>query len=239
MIIDVITTFPQVMDTFREMGIVGRAFERGLAELKAWDLRDHADDTFRHIDDEPFGGGAGMIIKPDPLFRAFETIEGERGSQGHRIFLTPQGKRLDQQAVERLAAEPHLVLLCGRYKGVDERVRETLIDEELSLGDYVLSGGELAAMVLIDAMVRRLPGAVNDADSTDSDSFPTNLLDAPYYTRPAEYRGMSVPDILRSGHHAEIEKWRHQQRLERTRTRRPDLYERYLSELEERDEQGE
>ena len=240
MTIDIITTFPQFVGAFRETGIVGRAFQRELAELKDWDLRDYADDTFRHIDDEPFGGGAGMVIKPDPIFRAFEDISATRESTGHRVFVTPQGKPFQQSDAERLAELDHLVILCGRYKGVDERVRETLIDEEFSIGDYVLSGGELAALVIVDAIVRRLPGAVNDQDSTDSDSFPTGLLDAPYYTRPADYRGMQVPEVLRSGHHGEIEKWRQQQRLERTQQRRPDLYQRYLEELEEQNnEQGE
>ena len=238
MIIDVVTTFPEVVRTFREMGIVGRAFERGLASLKCWDLRDYADDSFKHIDDEPYGGGPGMVIKPDPIFRAFDDIRSEHGDTGHSVFLTPQGRPLTQEVVSELAEKPHLSILCGRYKGVDERVRESLIDDEISIGDYVLSGGELAAFVVIDAIVRRLPGAVNDEGSTDSDTFPVGLLDAPYYTRPAEYRGMQVPEILRSGNHAEIEKWRKEQRLERTKQRRPDLYSRYLRELEDKNEQG-
>ena len=179
-----------------------------------------------------------MVIKADPIYQAFEDIHRQRGSRGHRIFVTPQGKLFDQATAERLKDQAHLTILCGRYKGVDERVREELIDEEISIGDYVLSGGELAACVIIDAVVRRLPGAVSDEDSTDSDTFPTGLLDAPYYTRPAVYRGREVPEVLRSGHHAEIEKWRHAQRLERTKERRPDLYARYLKELEEQNEQG-
>lgn len=237
--IDVITTFPDVVKSFRDMGIVGRAFERDLASLHDWDLREFADNSFKHIDDEPFGGGAGMVIKADPIFKAFEAIHSEHGSSGHRIFLSPQGQPFTQETAERLKELDHLTFLCGRYKGVDERVRESLIDEELSIGNFVLSGGELAAFVIIDAVVRRIPGAVNDEDSTDSDTFPTGLLDAPYYTRPATYRGMEVPEVLRSGHHAEIEKWRHEQRLARTRERRPDLYARYLKELEEQNEQGE
>ena len=237
--IDVITTFPDVVRSFRDMGIVGRAFERQLAELHCWDLRDYADDSFKHIDDEPYGGGAGMVIKADPIFRAFDDIRSKHGEPGYSIFLTPQGKTFDQQTAERLQEQEHLTLLCGRYKGVDERVRENLIDEELSIGDYVLSGGELAAFVVIDAVVRRIPGAVNDEDSTESDTFPVGLLDAPYYTRPSEYRGLRVPEVLLSGHHAEIEKWRKEQRLERTRERRPDLFSRYLKELEENNVQGE
>jgi tRNA (guanine37-N1)-methyltransferase len=236
MIIDVITTFPETLNAFREMGIVGRAFENGLAEMKCWDIRDFADDTYKHIDDVPYGGGAGMIIKPDPLFRAFEAVAEYRKNTGHRIFLTPQGKPFQQDDAERLVETPHLVLLCGRYKGIDQRVRDELIDEEISLGDFVLSGGEIAAFAVIDAMVRLLPGAVSDDESTKSDTFPVGLLDAPYYTRPAEYRGIKVPDVLLSGHHAQIENWREQQRLERTKVKRPDLFDRYMRGLEESNE---
>jgi len=218
------------------MGIVGRAFESGLAEMKCWDIRDFADDTYKHIDDVPYGGGAGMIIKPDPLFRAFEAVEAYRKNVGHRIFLTPQGKPFQQDDAERLVETPHVVLLCGRYKGIDQRVRDELIDEEISLGDFVLSGGEIAAFAVIDAMVRLLPGAVSDDESTKSDTFPVGLLDAPYYTRPAEYRGIKVPDVLLSGHHAQIENWREQQRLERTKVKRPDLFDRYMRGLEESNE---
>jgi len=238
MIIDVITTFPDTLNAFREMGIVGRAFESGLAEMKCWDMRDFADDTYKHIDDVPYGGGAGMIIKPDPLFRAFEAVAEYRKNTGHRIFLTPQGKPFQQDDAERLVETPHVVLLCGRYKGIDQRVRDELIDEEISLGDFVLSGGEIAAFAVIDAMVRLLPGAVSDDESTKSDTFPVGLLDAPYYTRPAEYRGIKVPDVLLSGHHAQIENWREQQRLERTKVKRPDLFDRYMRELEESNEQS-
>ena len=233
MIIDVITTFPDTLLAFREMGIVGRAFDTGLAEMKCWDVRDYADDTYKHIDDVPYGGGAGMIIKPDPLFRAFEDVANFRKNTGHRIFLTPQGKPFQQDDAERLVETPHIVLLCGRYKGIDQRVRDELIDEEISLGDFVLSGGEIAAFAVIDAMVRLLPGAVSDDESTKSDTFPVGLLDAPYYTRPAEYRGLKVPDVLLSGHHAQIDNWREQQRLERTKTKRPDLFDRYMRGLEE------
>jgi len=236
MIIDVITTFPDTLGAFREMGITGRAFENGLAEMKCWDIRDFADDTYKHIDDVPYGGGAGMIIKPDPLFRAFEAVEKHRKNVGHRIFLTPQGKPFQQDDAERLVETPHVVLLCGRYKGIDQRVRDELIDEEISLGDFVLSGGEIAAFAVIDAMVRLLPGAVSDDQSTKSDTFPVGLLDSPYYTRPAEYRGIKVPDVLLSGHHAQIENWREQQRLERTKIKRPDLFDRYMRELEESNE---
>ncbi|MBC8374453.1 MAG: tRNA (guanosine(37)-N1)-methyltransferase TrmD [FCB group bacterium] len=236
MIIDVITTFPETLGAFREMGIVGRAFESRLAEMKCWDIRDFADDTYKHIDDVPYGGGAGMIIKPDPLFRAFEAVAEYRKNTGHRIFLTPQGKPFQQNDAEKLVETPHVVLLCGRYKGIDQRVRDELIDEEISLGDFVLSGGEIAAFAVIDAVVRLLPGAVSDDESTKSDTFPVGLLDAPYYTRPAEYRGIKVPDVLLSGHHAQIENWREQQRLERTKVKRPDLFDRYMRGLEESNE---
>ncbi|NQV30645.1 MAG: tRNA (guanosine(37)-N1)-methyltransferase TrmD [Candidatus Marinimicrobia bacterium] len=238
MIIDVITTFPETLNAFREMGIVGRAFETGLAELKCWDIRDFADDTYKHIDDVPYGGGAGMIIKPDPLFRAFEAIETFRKDVGHRIFLTPQGKPFVHNDAQRLIETPHVVILCGRYKGIDQRVRDELIDEEISLGDFVLSGGEIAAFAVIDAMVRLLPGAVSDDESTKSDTFPVGLLDAPYYTRPAEYRGLTVPAVLLSGHHAQIDNWREQQRLELTKAKRPDLFDRYMRGLEESNEQS-
>jgi len=233
MIIDVITTFPDTVRAFREMGIVGRAFDNGLAELKCWDIRDFADDTYKHIDDVPYGGGPGMIIKPDPLFRAFEAVAEFRKDTGHRIFLTPQGKPFVQDDAESLVDREHVVLLCGRYKGIDQRVRDELIDEEISLGDFVLSGGEIAAFAVIDAMVRLLPGAVSDDGSTKSDTFPVGLLDAPYYTRPAEYRGLKVPGVLLSGHHAEIDKWREQKRQERTKIKRPDLFDRYTRGLEE------
>ncbi|NQV14118.1 tRNA (guanosine(37)-N1)-methyltransferase TrmD [bacterium] len=239
MIIDVITTFPDTLKSFLEMGIVGRAFDSDLAELKCWDIRDFADDTYKHIDDVPFGGGAGMIIKPDPLFRAFEAISDFRKNTGHRIFLTPQGTPFKQSAAERLLEHSHIVLLCGRYKGIDQRVRDELIDEEISLGDFVLSGGEIAAFAIIDAMVRLLPGAVSDEESTKSDTFPVGLLDAPYYTRPSEYRGLKVPDVLLSGHHAEIDKWREQQRQERTKQKRPDLFDRYVRGLEDSNGQSE
>jgi len=238
MIIDVITTFPDTLRAFQEMGIVGRAFESGLAELKCWDIRDYADDTYKHIDDVPFGGGPGMIIKPDPLFRAFEDVADFRKGEGHRIFLTPQGKPFQQNDAERLICYDHIVLLCGRYKGIDQRVRDELIDEEISLGDFVLSGGEIAAFAVIDAMIRLLPGAVSDEESTKSDTFPVGLLDAPYYTRPSDYRGLKVPDVLLSGHHAEIDKWREQQRLERTRKKRPDMFDRYVRGQENSNEQS-
>ena len=238
--IDVISTFPQIVETLAEMGIVGRAFKQDLAHLKVWDLRDYADDRYRHIDDEPYGGGPGMVLKPDPIFRAFDELSATyNDQQRHTIYLTPQGKPFAQADAHRLSEVKHLVFLCGRYKGIDERARAALVDEEFSIGDYVLSGGELAAFVMIDAIVRLLPEATRDGDSVISDTFPFGLLDAPLYTRPAIYRGLPVPEILTSGNHAEIEKWRLERRLERTKQRRQDLFELYMRRLEDReDEQG-
>lgn len=238
--IDVISTFPGIVETFAEMGIVGRAFKQNLAQLNVWNLRDYADDRFRHIDDEPYGGGPGMVIKPDPIFRAFDDIRSRYPDEAlHTIYLTPQGKPFNQEHAQWLSTQEHLVFLCGRYKGIDQRAREALVDEEFSIGDYVLSGGELAAFVMIDAIIRLLPDATSDGDSVISDTFPFGLLDAPLYTRPAEYRGMQVPEVLLSGNHAEIEKWRLEHRLERTKQRRKDLFEQYMRRLEDRDnEQG-
>jgi len=231
--IDVITLFPELIEQFARVGIVGRAFSNGSAELHCWDLRRFAEDRYGHVDDAPYGGGAGMVLQPRPIFRAFHALKDVAGTDFHAVFPTPQGKLFRQEDAERLSKIPHLVFLCGRYKAVDERVRERWIDEELSIGDYVLSGGELATMVILDAVIRLLPGAVNDPESTAGDTFPTGLLDAPYYTRPAEIEGLKVPEILLSGDHQAIAAWRHEQRLQRTRERRPDLYQKYMLELEE------
>lgn len=203
-------------------GILGRAIERGLVEVRAHDLRDWADNAYRAVDDYPFGGGTGMVMKPEPFFRAVEAIE-EKYGKGWRVYFTPQGERLDHRRCQTLKERRHLILLCDRYKGVDERVREALVDEEISLGDFILSGGEIAALALIDATARLVPGALGDEDSAATDSFVTGLLDYPHYTRPREFRGMKVPDVLLSGNHAEIEKWRREQALRRTKKLRPDL----------------
>lgn len=203
-------------------GILGRAIERGLVDVRAHDLRDWADNAYRAVDDYPFGGGTGMVMKPEPFFRAVEAIE-EKYGKGWRVYFTPQGERLDHRRCQTLKERRHLILLCDRYKGVDERVREALVDEEISLGDFILSGGEIAALALIDATARLVPGALGDEDSAATDSFVTGLLDYPHYTRPREFRGMKVPDVLLSGNHAEIEKWRREQALLRTKKLRPDL----------------
>jgi len=219
---DAVTIFPSFFAEPLRLGVLGRAAERRLVEVVVHDLRDFTDDSYRSVDDYPFGGGVGMVMKPEPFFRAVEYIEREAG-RGHRVYLTPQGHPLTHSDCERLAALPHIVVLCGRYKGVDERVREALVDEEISLGDFVLSGGEVAALALIDATARLLPGALGDEDSAATDSFATGLLDHPHYTRPREFRGMEVPEVLLSGNHAAIERWRREQALARTRRVRPDL----------------
>ena len=221
--IDVITAHPGLLDGPLDYSIVHRAREAGAVEIGIHDLRDHAVGKHNQIDDYPFGGGAGMVLKPEPLFRAVEAIEDEAGEADEVIFLTPDGERLTQPTANRLSMHDHLILIAGHYKGIDQRVRDALVTRELSIGDFVLSGGELPALVLIDAVVRLLPGVLGDASSALTDSFQDGLLDAPVYTRPAEYRGRSVPEVLRSGDHQRVEAWRDEKRLEKTRERRPDL----------------
>ena len=243
--IDIVTIFPAMVQAPLSEGIVARAIARGVLDVRVHDLRDFTTDRHRVVDDMPFGGGPGMVLKPEPLFAAVEAIvakrsaetaasrrslaeapeERRRGEGGRAIVLTsPDGERLTHAVAERLSALDHLVVLCGRYEGVDERVREHLATEAISIGDYVLSGGELPALVIVDAVARLIPGVVGDEASVAGDTFARDgLLDFPQYTRPAEFRGHGVPAVLLSGHHAEIEKWRRQQALERTRRHRPDL----------------
>ena len=220
--IDLVTIFPPLVAGAFEHSIVKRARDRGLVEIFVHDLRDYTSDRHRTVDDYPYGGGAGMVMKPEPWFRAVEALR-EQGNPGRCLLLTPQGRKLDQSLVQRLALEDRLILLCGRYEGVDERVRAHLADIEVSIGDYVLSGGEPAAVVLVDAVVRLQPGALGSSESTVEESFSEGLLEYPQYTRPPEFRGWRVPEILLSGDHAAIERWRRQQQLQRTRERRPDL----------------
>ncbi len=217
--INVLTIFPEYLREPLALSIPGRAAEAGLAEYRIVDLRDYTHDRHRTVDDEPFGGGAGMVMKPEPFFEALDALE----PAGPVILLSARGRKFDHATAVRYALEKELTLLCGRYKGVDERVARELADEEISIGDYVLSGGEPAALVVIDAVVRLLPGALGDHESASSDSFYEELLSPPQYTRPAEYRGMEVPEVLRSGDHAAIEAWRRAQAEEATRRRRPDL----------------
>jgi tRNA (guanine37-N1)-methyltransferase len=222
--VDIITIFPKMVEGPLGEGIVARAIAKGVLDVKVHDLRDFTTDRHRVVDDMPFGGGPGMVLKPEPLFAAVDRIREERGSPAAVILTSPDGERLTHAVAERLSALDHIVVLCGRYEGVDERVREHLATETISIGDYVLSGGELPALVIVDAVARLIPGVVGDEASVAGDTFARDgLLDFPQYTRPAEFRGHGVPPVLLSGHHAEIEKWRRQQALERTRRHRPDL----------------
>jgi tRNA (guanine37-N1)-methyltransferase len=223
--IDIVTIFPKMVQASLAEGVVGRAIDRGLIDFHVHDLREHTTDRHRVVDDVPFGGGPGMVLKPEPLFRAVEHIRAERGTPAAVVLTSPDGRRLTHAEAERLSVLPHIVILCGRYEGVDERVRQHLATEEISIGDYVVSGGELPALVIVDAVARLVPGVVGDEESVRRDSFVRGLLDFPQYTRPADFRGLTVPPVLLSGHHAEIEKWRRQQALERTRRLRPDLLE--------------
>jgi len=218
--IDILTLFPAMLDGFLSESIIGRALEAKLAEIKVRNLRDWTTDKHRTTDDRPFGGGAGMVLKPEPIYAAME----ELGTPGcRRIYLTPDGVPLTQKLVVELAQVPHLILLSGHYEGVDQRARDGVIDQEISIGDYVLTNGTIAAAVLVDAIVRNIPGVLGDENSLTHESFNNNLLDFPQFTRPAEFRGMVVPDVLLSGNHAAIERWRHEMRLAKTTKVRPDL----------------
>jgi tRNA (guanine37-N1)-methyltransferase len=219
--VDVITIFPELFEPFLRTSLVGRAVEEGILDVRVHDLRDYTTDPHRSVDDEPYGGGGGMVMTAPPWIAAVSALE--RGASPWRVLLSPQGRRLDDAKVRELAARPHLLFLCGRYEGIDERVAQTVVDEEISIGDYVLAGGELAAMVVIEAVSRWVPGVVGLADSVESDSFRHGLLDYPHYTRPREVAGRSVPEVLLSGDHRAIAEWRRQQAIERTRARRPDL----------------
>jgi tRNA (guanine37-N1)-methyltransferase len=218
--IDVITIFPGYVTAPLEIALIGKARAAGVLDIAVHDLRDHSTDKHNSVDDEPFGGGPGMVMKPEPWFAAVESIRG--WELARRILLTPAGRRFDQAAAEGLASAGHLILLCGRYEGIDERVA-TLATDEVSIGDYVVAGGESAALVVIEAVTRLVPGVVGEPASLSAESFTTGVLDHPHYTRPAEFRGMAVPDVLLSGDHGAIEAWRAAEAERRTRARRPDL----------------
>jgi len=226
MTFDIVTIFPAMIEQPLAAGIIGRAIERGRLDVKVRDLRDFTTDRHRVVDDVPYGGGPGMVLKPDPIFRALDAIEAERGGPLTVILTSPQGRRFTQAEAQRLSGVAHIVLLCGRYEGFDDRVRER-VTEELSIGDYVLTGGELPALVVLDAVARFVPGVVGDEQSVAEDSFARGLLDFPQYTRPAQLTGsaeaLKVPDVLLSGNHAEIRRWRKREALSRTLDRRPDL----------------
>ena len=223
---DVVTIFPAMVAAPLAEGVLGRAAARGAIDVRVHDLRAFTDDRHRVVDDVAYGGGPGMVMKPEPFFRAVEAIAAGRGAPSAVILTTPDGRVFDHAAAGRLSKLPHVVLLCGRYEGVDDRVRQQLATEEISIGDYVLTGGELPALVILDAVARLLPGVVGDEDSVARDSFARGLLDYPQYTRPAEFRGIAVPPVLLSGHHAAIEQWRRREALRRTLRLRPELLER-------------
>ena len=220
--IDILTIFPGIFTSPLRESLLGRAIERGLVDIRLHDIRDATTDKHRQVDDESYGGGPGMVMKPEPIFSAVESLE--EGAK-RVLLLSPAGRPLDQTFVRELAAEPWLVLICGRYEGVDERVAEGLPAEEVSIGDYVLSGGEVPALVVIEVVTRLVPGVIGKEESHERDSFEGGLLDHPHYTRPAEFRGLAVPEVLRSGDHAEIDRWRREAALEKTRRMRPDLLE--------------
>jgi len=222
--VDVLTIFPELLSPFLAASLIGKARERGLLEVRVHDLRGFTEDRHRSVDDEPYGGGGGMVMMAPPWIRAVRAVS--EGRSPWRVLLSPQGARLDDAKVRELAGRGDLVLFCGRYEGIDERVRETVVDEEVSIGDYVLSGGELPAMVLIEALSRQVPGVVGFADSVANDSFREGLLDHPHYTRPPVVEGLAVPEVLTSGDHAAIRRWRDREALRATLEKRPDLLER-------------
>ena len=224
--IDIVTALPRLLDSYFNDSILARAQQKGLAEVVVHDLREHATDKHRRLDDYSFGGGAGMVMMIEPIDRCISALKAER-TYDEEIYMSPDGELLDQPLANRLSRCGNLILLCGHYKGLDERVREHLVTREVSIGNYVLSGGELPAAVLSDALIRLLPGVLSDETSALSDSFQDGLVAPPVYTRPAEYKGWKVPDVLLSGHEARIAAWRHDQSLERTKARRPDMLEAF------------
>jgi tRNA (guanine37-N1)-methyltransferase len=220
--IDIITCLPRLLDSFFAQSILKRAQEKGLVEVAVHDLRDYTTYKHRQVDDYAFGGGAGMVLMIEPIARCIEHLKSQR-TYDEVLYMTPDGENFSQKIANQLSLTQHLIILCGHYKGVDERVRERYITREISIGDYVLSGGELAAAVISDAVIRLLPGVLSDETSALTDSFQDDLLAPPVYTRPAEFEGMKVPDVLLSGHEAKINQWRHEKAVERTKERRPDL----------------
>ena len=222
---DIVTIFPRMVNAMLAEGVVSRGIASGALDVEVHDLRDHTSDRHRTVDDMPYGGGPGMVMKPEPLVRAVDEIRNRRGMPDTVIVLSPQGRRFTQAEAVRLSGLAHIALLCGRYEGMDERVPELVGAEELSLGDFVVSGGEMPAMIVVDAVSRLVPGVVGDEQSVAEDSFSRGLLDHPHYTRPAEFAGMKVPDVLLSGHHADVRRWRRKAALARTLDRRPELLE--------------
>ncbi len=224
----VLTLFPEMVLQGLHTSIIGRAVERGVIAVEAVNIRDYADNDYGKVDDYPYGGGAGMVMQAEPVYRAYEAVAARLPKKPRVLHMTPQGRVFTQQMAAEFAREEDLVFLCGHYEGIDERVLEEIVTDNVSIGDYVLTGGELPAMVMIDAISRLMPGALNNRESAQYDSFQDGLLEYPQYSRPKEWRGRQVPEILLSGHHANVEKWRHEQSLLRTRERRPDLLEKDL-----------
>ncbi len=225
--VDVLTIFPEMLQSPLEHSILKRAREAGYLDVRCTDIRQFTTDRHRQVDDCPYGGGPGMVMKPEPLFAAVEALSAEPPPPSRIILFTPLGRTFDQAMAHELAREERLLFLCGRYEGIDERVHRHLVTDEISIGDYVLTGGELAALVVIDAVTRLIPGVLGKDESSESETFSEHLLEYPHYTRPPEFRGWRVPDVLLSGHHAEVEKWRREQSLWRTLDRRPDLFRQH------------
>ena len=236
MIVNIITIFPRMIEAALSEGVIGQARKAGVLDIRARDLRDYTDDKHRTVDDVAYGGGPGMVMKPAPLFAAVDAIARESGKADAVVLMTPQGRPFSHSEAERLSRLERVVIICGRYEGVDERVAEGLVTDELSIGDYVLTGGELPALVVVDAVTRLVPGVVGDSASVVEDSFVSGLLDYPHYTRPAVFDGRAVPDVLLSGHHGEIERWRRRERVRRTAARRPDLIDRATLSADDRRE---
>jgi tRNA (guanine37-N1)-methyltransferase len=225
MIFDILTIFPEIFKSPLSESLIKKALDKGLIQVRLWNLRDFTEDRHCMTDDYPYGGGAGMVMKPEPIFRAVEKIRAQ-SPEAQSILLTPQGERFDQAQAEKLSGHKHWILICGRYEGFDERVRVGAVDREISIGDYVLSGGEIPALVFIDAISRHIPGVLGCGQSVKEESFSDGLLEYPQYTRPPVFRGMGVPEVLLSGNHGEIQRWRRRESLRRTYQRRPDLLER-------------
>jgi tRNA (guanine37-N1)-methyltransferase len=225
--VDIITPFPKLLEAFSSESIIKRACEKGIVTIKTWDLRDFTTDKHKTVDDYPYGGGPGMIMKPEPIFNAVEHILKDiPGTKPRVIYMSPQGERYSQELAFQLTKGKHLIFICGHYRGVDERIIESLVTDEISIGDYILTGGELPAAVVVDSVVRLLPGVLGDSDSAEGDSFNRGMLDHPHYTRPSVFRGLNVPQVLLSGHHSQVKEWREEQALLRTRKKRPDLIEK-------------
>lgn len=223
--VDIVTIFPEMVKLIAAYGVTGRAVDNGLLSINTWNPRDFTDDTYRSVDDRPYGGGPGMVMCAQPLRRCLRAVRGGMDKGAKTLYLSPQGRRLDQSALLEMVESRSVIMVAGRYEGIDERLIALEIDEEWSIGDYVLSGGELAAMVIVDGLARLLPGALGHRESAQQDSFMEGLLDYPQYTRPFEVEGMKVPQVLLSGNHAQIQRWRYKQALGRTALRRPDLLE--------------